>query len=154
MIQAQTVADGIEVVFADGRCGTVPSADIPEVGRALDLVGIELPNPYVVVLRTKRGDAVELPWDLARHYCDVSYRPRIEAVGVSGRQAIGRRIRQARERAGLTQEALAAKAEIGRVTLVRIENGAQSPRYETLVSLAKSLGTPLRELLVDEERRA
>ena len=65
----------------------------------------------------------------------------------SGLQAIGARIRQLREFAGLTQEALARAAGIGRVTLVRIENGEQSPRYGTLVSLARALGRPMVDLV-------
>ena len=34
------------------------------------------------------------------------------------------------------------------MTLVRIEKGEQSPRYETLVALALALGLPLAELLL------
>jgi len=35
---------------------------------------------------------------------------------------------------------LASAAGIGRVTLVRIENGEQAPRFETSLKLAGSLG--------------
>ena len=112
-----------------------------------DLASIELPNPYQAVLRNSRGETIDLPWDFARHYCDASYRPRVEAIGAAGRQSIGSRIRRLREAARLTQEELATAAGIGRVTLVRIENGEQSPRYETLVALAGALGRPVAELL-------
>ena len=111
---------------------------------------VELPNPYEVVLHTVAGETGELPWDFVRHYCDDSYRPRVEAVALAGRQSIGARIRQLRESAKLTQEALAQVAGIGRVTLVRIEKGAQSPRYETLVSLAQALRRSMGELLASE----
>jgi len=47
----------------------------------------------------------------------------------------------------MTQEELATAAGIGRVILVRIENGELSPRYETLVALAGALGHPVVELL-------
>ena len=47
----------------------------------------------------------------------------------------------------MTQEQLATAAGIGRVTLVRIENGERSPRYETLVALGGALGRPVGELL-------
>ena len=90
-----------------------------------------------------RGETVDFPWDFARHYCDASYRPRVEAVVAAGRRALGGRIRQLREPARMTQEELAAAAGIGRVTLVRIENGDQPPRYETLVALAGALGRPV-----------
>ena len=54
-----------------------------------------------------------------------------------------------REVAGMTQAELSSNAGIGRVTLVRIENGEQSPRYETLIALSRSLGLPLAEMLAD-----
>ena len=50
----------------------------------------------------------------------------------------------------MTQERLAEAAEIGRVTLVRIESGEQSPRFETLSALADALRRPTTELLMDD----
>ena len=143
MTSADPLEDGIEFTFADGRKGMVLFAAIPEVKEGDNLASVELPNPYEVVLRTNDGQTVDLPWDFVRHYCDASYRPRVETVALAGRQAIGARIRQLRKAAGLTQEALARVAAIGRVTVVRIENGEQSPRYETLVSLANALDLPM-----------
>ena len=151
MTSAGSLKEGIEIVFADGRKGLVPFADVPEVKQSEDLVGIELPNPYQLILRTKSGETVELPWDFARHHCDMSYRPKVEAIALAGRQAIGARIRHLRESAGLTQEALAHEANLGRVTLVRIEKGGQSPRYGTLASLARALGQPIQELVAGGE---
>lgn len=147
MTSAEPLEDGIEFTFADGRKGLVPFTAIPEIVEGDNLANVELPNPYEAILLIKSGVAVELPWDFVRHYCDASYRPRVEAVALAGRQAIGGKIRQLRDASGLTQEALARASGIGRVTLVRIEKGAQSPRYETLVSLALALGQPMRELL-------
>ena len=144
MTSADPLKEGVEITFADGCRGLVPFADIPEVSRFENLANVELPNPYEVMLITKSGDTVELPWDFVRHFCDDSYRPRVEAVAQGGRQALGARVRQLRDAAGLTQEALARAASIGRVTLVRIENGEQSPRYETLVSLARNCSELMR----------
>ena len=139
--------EGIEITFADGQRGFIPFVDIPEVNEFENLRSVELPNPYEVVLHTVAGETAELPWDFVRHYCDDSYRPSVEVVALAGRRSIGARIRQFRESAKLTQEALAQAAEIGRVTLVRIESGEQSPRYETLVSLAQALGRPMGEVV-------
>ena len=150
MTHAQVLPDGIELVFADGCKGTVPFADIPGIKKHANLAEIDLPNPYEVVLSNFEGETVELPWDFARHYCDPSYRPRVEATALAGRQVIGARIRQLRESRGLTQEALAQSADIGRVTLVRIEKGEQSPKYETLVSLARALKRPVQDLFARE----
>ncbi|MBI2916750.1 MAG: helix-turn-helix transcriptional regulator [Chloroflexi bacterium] len=147
MTSANLLREGIELTFADGCRGVVPFADVPEARESQNVVRMELPNPYELILHTKLGETLALPWDFARHYCDASYRPRVEAIALAGRQAIGARIRQLRESAGLTQEALARAASIGRVTLVRLENGEQSPRYETIASLARALERPIQELL-------
>ena len=64
----------------------------------------------------------------------------IEAIAALGRRTIGERVRRYRESAGLTQEALARAAKIGRVTLVRLEKGEQSPRFKTLKAVAYALG--------------
>ncbi len=151
MTSAELQVEGIEITFADGLRGLVPFADIHEAGADEKLAKVELPNPYELVLHTISGETVELPWDFVRHYCDSSFRPRVEAVALAGMQAIGARIRQLRESAGLTQQALAQAAGVGRVTLVRIENGGQSPRYDTLVSLAQALGRSVHHLLVNEQ---
>ena len=50
----------------------------------------------------------------------------------------------------MTQQQLASKAGIGRVTLVRIENGEQLPRFETLAALADALQRPAADLLMDD----
>ena len=147
MTSANALQEGIELTFADGCRGLVPFADIPEVKGLADLVSIELPNPYQLVLHNSRGETVDIPWDFARHYCDASYRPRVEAIGAVGRHTIGSRVRELREAARMTQEELASAAEIGRVTLLRIEKGEQSPRYETLMALAGALGRPVADLL-------
>ena len=81
----------------------------------------------------------EVPWDFARHYCDPTYRPRIEAQARQARASLGGRIRERREAAGLTQTELATRAGIGRVTLTRIEQGEHSPRTETLTAIARAL---------------
>jgi DNA-binding XRE family transcriptional regulator len=148
MTAARPYGEGLQVFFADGCSGVVPMSDVPEIGTLADLDGVELPNPFEVVLRRRDGSTVEVPWDFVRHYCDASYRGRVEAVAASGRRELGERLRLLRESLGQTQEQLASRAGIGRVTLSRIENGEQSPRYETLAALADALGYPLSEVLV------
>ena len=68
-----------------------------------------------------------------------------------GRQTLGKRIRQLRETAGMTQQALASAADIGRVTLVRIESGEQTPKYKTLSAIAQVLEKTVGELLMEAE---
>jgi DNA-binding XRE family transcriptional regulator len=147
MTQATAINQGIEITFADGCKGLIPFKDIPEAGRPSDLSSIELPNPYQVIIRGSKGELVELPWDFVRHYCDASYRSQVEAIASEGTQALGKRIRAIRESLGMTQSELASTAKIGRVTEVRIENGEQSPRYETLAAIAQALKLPIADLL-------
>ena len=68
---------------------------------------------------------------------------------MQGRGTLGGRIRQLREAAGLTQAALADAADIGRVTLVRLEKGGQSPTFKTLDAIATALGIAVPDLLVE-----
>jgi DNA-binding XRE family transcriptional regulator len=142
---------GIDATFADGSQGTVPFKDIPEVGNHSNLKSVELPNPYEVILTTPQNEQVELPWDFVRHYCDRTYRPKMELIAAEGRQVLGTRVRAFREDAGLTQEALAQAAGIGRVTLVRLENGKHVPKLGTLRAIAKILERPVEDLLTGHE---
>ena len=151
MMTASLLADGIEMSFADGSRGLIPFADVPEIKERAALSGLELPNPYEMVLQTTHGERIEIPWDFARHYCDESYRPAIESIAMRGRQTLGERIRQFRESAGMTQVALARASNIGRVTLVRLEKGEQTPRFKTLNAIAKALGIRVNELLIQPD---
>ena len=147
MTAASAAKDGIRLTFADGASGVIPYLDVPEIGRRENLKSIALPNPYELVLTDSNGATHEVPWDFARHYCDPSYRPRVEFVAERGRLSLGTRVREIRMAAGMTQEQLASAAGIARVTLVRLESGEQSPRYDTLVAIAEALGEPVANVL-------
>ena len=82
----------------------------PEISERSAVSGIELPNPYEVILATEQGQQVELPWDFARHYCDQLLPADCRGNSETGRHALGGRIRHYRESAGFTQEALARAA--------------------------------------------
>jgi len=150
MTVAAASEDGIRVTFADGCSGAIPFRDLPEIGELSKVKSIELPNPYELVVTDSGGAKHEIPWDFARHYCDPAYRPRVEALAERGRLSVGQRVREMRTAAGMTQEQLSSAAGIGRVTLVRLEGGEQSPRYETLAAIARALGRPMAELLAPE----
>lgn len=59
---------------------------------------------------------------------------------------VGQTIRRLREARHLSQVALAKRANVGRVTLVRIEQGTQDPTVTTLERLAKALRVNVRDL--------
>ena len=54
-------------------------------------------------------------------------------------EAPGRVIKAARERAGITMEALANKVEVSERYLYRIENERQKPSYDVLFRLVRAL---------------
>ncbi|MYH62193.1 MAG: helix-turn-helix transcriptional regulator [Caldilineaceae bacterium SB0675_bin_29] len=72
-------------------------------------------------------------------------------MAMRGRHTLGQRIRRLRSAAGLSQDALARAASIGRVTLVRLEKGEQTPRFKTLGAIARALGVDVSELVVEGE---
>ena len=151
MLTAAPLEEGIELAFADGCAGLIPFSALPEVGAGGGVAGLELPNPYEIVVTTGEGESIELPWDFARHYCDPLYRPRIEAVARHGRQVLGWRISGLRKAAGLTLEELADRATIRRGTLADIEKGEHSPEFDTLSSIASALNKAVPDLLVSPE---
>lgn len=59
---------------------------------------------------------------------------------------VSSRIREEREKAGLTQVQLAAKAGIPQPHLSKLENGVHSPTSMTLEKIANALGVPLSTL--------
>ena len=147
MIAITPSENGISASFADGYSGTVPFVDIPEIGHRSKLNAIELPNPYEVILTTAQNERVELPWDFIRHYCDRTYRPRMEMIASEGRQVLGARVRACREAAGFTQDTLARTAGIGRATMIRLENGKHVPKLSTLRAISNVLECPVEDLL-------
>jgi len=52
-------------------------------------------------------------------------------------------LEQARKAAGLSQEALATRAGLSRMTVQRIESGQIDPRLSTLLEMARVLGLAL-----------
>ncbi|MFG2803675.1 helix-turn-helix domain-containing protein [Streptomyces pseudovenezuelae] len=60
---------------------------------------------------------------------------------------IGRRVREARAQAKLTQESLAHQAGLTRGSITNIESGAQAPPPYRLVRLASALGVEPADLL-------
>ena len=54
--------------------------------------------------------------------------------------AIGRRIQQSREQAGLTQEELADRSELSKGFISQLENDVTSPSIATLVDVLTCLG--------------
>ena len=63
--------------------------------------------------------------------------------------AIGCRIKEARERAHLTQEELAEKVDISPTHMSVIERGVKTPKLDTFVKIVKALNLSADALLLD-----
>jgi transcriptional regulator with XRE-family HTH domain len=61
-------------------------------------------------------------------------------------QRLGHRIKELREKRGLTPSGLANELELDRNTIYRIEKGMVNVTAGTLKSVAEGLGVPLSEL--------
>jgi transcriptional regulator with XRE-family HTH domain len=72
-------------------------------------------------------------------------------AGVAAR--FGSRVRAARQRHGLTLDALAATAGISRASLSSLERGEHSPSLTAATNVARALGVPLALLLGDDDSR-
>jgi transcriptional regulator with XRE-family HTH domain len=60
---------------------------------------------------------------------------------------VGRRVRELRERQGVSLSELARRARVGKATLSGLEAGTRNPTLETLQSVAAALDLPLTHLL-------
>lgn len=60
--------------------------------------------------------------------------------------ALGKAIRQLREKRGMTQEAVAYEAGVTTGTLSLIERGRSNPAWSTVKALARTLGVSMSDL--------
>ena len=66
---------------------------------------------------------------------------------------VGKVIRQAREKKGISQEVVSGLADIGRTHLSAIERGARKPTIETFFRIADAMGVKASVLMkqIEEE---
>jgi transcriptional regulator with XRE-family HTH domain len=69
-------------------------------------------------------------------------------------QGLGRALQEARDKRGLTQEALSLETGVHRNYIGGMERGERSPSVEVVVKLADALGVTLAELFKRAERIA
>ena len=66
---------------------------------------------------------------------------------------IGQRIREARRKAGLSQEALADKISVNRSYLSLVENGKSSPTFEFVEKIAQGIDLRVEDITLGEQGR-
>ena len=54
-----------------------------------------------------------------------------------------------RQQSGLSQEALAEKADLSAVFISRVERGKESPSLDSIVKISKAFGIRVRVLVAD-----
>jgi DNA-binding XRE family transcriptional regulator len=96
-------------------------------------------SPYVIAVAQEAGYVL----------CELAKNPRhtVSVPRDEGASEIGRRVRQLRVAAGLSQTALANRAGMDRTHLSRLERGRLTPTLATLTRLAKTLQVTPRSLL-------
>ena len=67
--------------------------------------------------------------------------------GIMAAQTLGRRLRELRKKAGMSQREVANGVKINFTYLSKIESGVMYPREDVLIRLAKVLGTDKDELI-------
>jgi transcriptional regulator with XRE-family HTH domain len=67
------------------------------------------------------------------------------------KQRVGKKIKELRKQAGMTQEQLANQAHIDPQHMSRLERGMYFPSLETLELIAQNLGVLLKDLFVFPE---
>jgi transcriptional regulator with XRE-family HTH domain len=64
----------------------------------------------------------------------------------SAQPALGQAVRALRQKAGMSQEALAARAGLDASSIARVEAGQVDPTWGSMRRIASGLGIPLEEL--------
>lgn len=66
--------------------------------------------------------------------------------------SLGKNLKSVRESARLSQEELAAKAEVSLTQISKIERDATDPRCSTLVNLSRALNCSLNQLVIGDDK--
>jgi DNA-binding XRE family transcriptional regulator len=140
----------LKVKFADGAQGEVPLKDLKKHEK-LDLERIELDSPYVLWIGVRgEEEPMGVPWDFVRMYCDSEYLEQVRQRQQRDCRTLAHNLKLLRTQRGWTQEELARRSGVSRVTISRIENEDEPfPRLETLEKLADALDISLAELFQD-----
>jgi DNA-binding XRE family transcriptional regulator len=141
---------GFGVEFGDGLLGFVRWIDL---GLQSFLQQLVLESATVgsrgrtLELSQKDGTLFEIDSLSIRSLLDTALRHHIQASADAALVAVGQRIREARQRSGLTQDELSGISGIDQALISKMERGQHQPRYDTMSKLATSLGMSIPELL-------
>lgn len=144
---------GLRVSFADGAVAVIHILQLRRIAESQNLLWDSFrigPNRTYLTVASSEGEIIPLPQDLLREFVAGGKEHR-EAAHARQRRLTGRRfgarLRSVRQRSGLTQEALAARAGTSRWTVHRIERGTYLPKLALLQRLSGALEQEMSELL-------
>jgi DNA-binding Xre family transcriptional regulator len=116
----------------------------------------EFKQSFIVPLRGRR--VVEIPYDLVLWHCSRQYREEMEDYMAKQPQPseslaarVGRRIRERREKLGLSLRDLEKRTGIAYPNLSNLERGVHDPKLDTLHRVAKGLEVAVSDLVAAEE---
>lgn len=89
-----------------------------------------------VIIRENKADYPAFNWQVIERY-------RLPVLLFSERERIGCRVTELRKAAGMTQEDLADKAGINRVTITKVEAGKFAATIDLLTKIAEVFGTKI-----------
>jgi len=136
------------VILDDGRLyqlqrGWLEMLDRSEVAS----VTVDQSGRFFVVGQ-RSGNCIEIPWDLVLYHCEPEYKYyQARSSERSPEDDLGRRLKHARQKAGLTQAKLAALTGIQRPNIARIESGRHRPSLDTIDRIAQALGMSVADLV-------
>jgi len=112
----------------------VESATIGSRGRTIELTA-------------KDGELFEIDSASVRALLDSQFARELSTRAQESDETVGRRVRDARRTAGLTQVELGDRADLDQAVISRLERGKHQPRVDTLKRIAAALNMSLSGLL-------
>lgn len=138
------------VAFADGLNGFVDWRQLGIEDRVpeLDLESATPGYGYKAVEITKAdGGVFHIDASVLRAMFDPVSKQVLETEAIDAGQSLGRTLRLAREKAGLTQQELEATSGLAQAIISKLERGKHHPRFDTLERFARGVGLSVRDLL-------
>jgi transcriptional regulator with XRE-family HTH domain len=110
-------------------------------------------NPYEIVVPSADGP-VEISWASIRALTDRDYAAHLAAAAEEQARMVGSRIKELRQRRGLSGKELAERAGIAPQSLSRIEHGRHDVVFTTLRRILAAMGCSLRDVVEVDTRPA
>ena len=136
--------------FGDGFAGLLTWADLGLEETKHSLIpesATVSPTNTAIELATRDDDLYEIDSAVARAVLDEAFAEELRRSASDYDEALGARVKRAREAAGLTQPKLGKLAGLDQAVISRIERGRVRPRIDTLRRLASGLTLSVSELL-------